>query len=155
MLTYNRLVHRVFTTDCMNTLFFKSLPTITVAEMRGDLPSTDSMFEAANPTEYEQLIATPAGPEQLSGSLKDLMTLFLGEHWPTHDSPDLAVVKPEHLMSVIFGRAAPILIPLSTFANRRQPCTPSSSFHAPPSSCHRRAKFWSAQQVGGKSSGKP
>jgi hypothetical protein len=87
----------------MNTLFFKSLPQIAVAEMCGDLPSTDVMFEAANQNEYEKLIATQAGLEMQSRSLKDLVTLFLGENWPRPDSLDLTVAKTEHLMSVIFG----------------------------------------------------
>jgi hypothetical protein len=153
-LTANRLAYRVFTTDCMNTLFFKASPQITVAEMCGDLPSTDAMFEAANSTEYERLVATSADPESRSGRLKDLVTLFLGENWPRPDSSDLTAVETGHLMSLIFGPVLPSSAHVSALANYRQPFIPSFSCRAPDSSCHRRDKYWSAPQVVGKSFGK-
>ena len=101
----------------MNTLFFKGSPQVTVAEMCGDLPSTDAMFEAANSTEYERLSATSTDLETQTGSLKNLVTLFLGESWPRLDSSDLTVVETEHLMSLIFGRVLPSPARVSTHAN--------------------------------------
>jgi hypothetical protein len=98
-----RLSHRVFITDGMNTLFFKSSSQITVAEMCGDLPSTDAMFETANSTEYERLVATPADLGIQGGSLKDLVTLSLGESWSGPGSASSTSVGTEHLMSLIFG----------------------------------------------------
>jgi hypothetical protein len=124
----------------MNTLFFKSSPQITIAEMCGDLPSTDAMFEAANSTKYERLVATLADLKTQSGSLKNLATLFLGENWPRPDSSDLTVVKTEHLMSLIFGRVLPFSAHVSALANYQQPFIPSSSCRAPDSSCYRRDK---------------
>jgi hypothetical protein len=108
----------------MNTLFFKSLPTITAAEMCGDMPSTDATFEAANSAEYARSVPTPADLRAQSGSLKDLMTLFLGENWPNPDSSDMTVTKTEHLMSVIFGRLSD-----SPHMFRRLLIDHSSAFH--------------------------
>ena len=138
----------------MNTLFFKKAPEITVAEMCGDLPSTDSMFEIANSTEYEGLVATPIDLETQSRSLKDLVALCLGENWPRSDSSDLIAVETEHLMSLIFGRVIPFSAQVLDLANYRQPFILLSSCRTPDFSCHRRDKSWSAPQVVGRSFGK-
>jgi hypothetical protein len=100
-----RLAHRIFTTDCMNTLFFKSPPQITIAEMCGDLPTADEFFEALDAASFSRLVATTADIEPQTRSLKDLVTLFLGDEWPGPNSPHLIGVRTEHLMCLMFGKS--------------------------------------------------
>jgi hypothetical protein len=100
----NRLVARVFVTDCMSTLFFKSPSQITVSEMCGDLPNTDEVFEASTLEQFSQLKATPHHFEPRSRSLKDLTALFFHDDWAGSESPDLSPVGSEQMLTLIFGR---------------------------------------------------
>ncbi|KAH3952579.1 hypothetical protein HBI56_145540 [Parastagonospora nodorum] len=98
-----RLAHRVFTTDCMNTLFFKSPPQITIAEMCGALPSTYASFETSNSIEFSRLDVASADLGGRHKSLKDWLNLLLGEGWTAIDPSDLKLVEIEHLMSILFA----------------------------------------------------
>jgi hypothetical protein len=86
----------------MSTLFFKSVPQITMTEMCGDLLSTDALFEASTEDEFCQLAA--AASAKGSQSLKDLMAFFLSDDWDGPDNPRLAHLRAEHAVFVIFGR---------------------------------------------------
>jgi hypothetical protein len=100
-----RLVARVFVTDCMNTLFFKSPPQITVAEMCADLPSTDAIFATSDDAEFKQLVATSAHFQPRTRSLKDVVALFLHDDWEGLDSLDLAPLDVEHLTTIMFSKS--------------------------------------------------
>jgi len=99
-----RLAARVFMTDCMSTLFFKSPPQITAAELCGDLPCVDALFEASTLTEYIQLAASPGIFKPSTRSLKSLVSLFLDDDWAGPEAPSLDPVGSEHLISLIFGQ---------------------------------------------------
>jgi hypothetical protein len=98
-----RLAARVFVTDCMSTMFFRSPPQITVAEMCGDLPSADALFEASTSAEFSQLAATSTPFNPGSRSLKDLVSSFLHEDWDGPEPLKLARFGSEIMIPVIFG----------------------------------------------------
>jgi hypothetical protein len=93
----------------MNTLFFKSPPQITVSEMSADLPSTDVAFEASGCTEVQSGASSSRSPSK-SGSLKNLMSLLLGEVWLGIKALDLAWFSTEHLMCLMFGLSLEIAL---------------------------------------------
>jgi hypothetical protein len=92
----------------MSTLFFKSPSQITMAEMCGDLPSMDSIFEASSPTEYSQIAQMATGPPFSRPSLKELIALLLDENWKGAESTEWATMGSEHLILVIFGKVVVI-----------------------------------------------
>jgi hypothetical protein len=98
-----RLAARVFVTDCMSTLWFKSPPHVTAAEVCGDLQSTDALFETTSSAEFALLTATSPPFDPPLRSLKGLMALFMREDWVGPESPTLAPIGSEHLLIVIFG----------------------------------------------------
>jgi hypothetical protein len=98
-----RLAARVFVTDSMSTLWFKSPPHITAAEVRGDLQSTDALFETVSSAEFALLTATSPSFDPPVRSLKGLMTLFMSEEWVGPESPTLIPIRSEHLLILIFG----------------------------------------------------
>ncbi|KAF1829634.1 hypothetical protein BDW02DRAFT_138470 [Decorospora gaudefroyi] len=98
-----RLAARVFMTDCMSTLFFKSPPQITVVEVGGDLPSSDALFEASSSAEFSRVVASSEPFEPTMRSLKNLVLLFLDDEWAGPEAPTLAVVGSEHLISLMFA----------------------------------------------------
>jgi hypothetical protein len=88
----------------MSTLFFKSPPHITVAEMCGHVPSTDAVFEASTSNEYAQLVATsPTHTETQVRSLKDLVALFFHEEWAGPESLEFASIGLGQLITLLFG----------------------------------------------------
>jgi hypothetical protein len=99
-----RLAARVYTTDCLSTLMFKSPPQITAAEMSGDLPGPDVLFEASTADEFSQAATSSQFLNSQSRSLKDLLTLFLDADWSGPESPSLTFVGTEQLMMLIFGQ---------------------------------------------------
>jgi hypothetical protein len=113
-LTYmRRLAARVFMTDCLSTLFFKSPPQITIAEMRGDMPSSDTLFEAPTLDEFTQVTTSSGQFDPNPRSLKDLVALFLEAEWAGPESPTLVLLGTEQLMMLIFGNQ------LIVFANHQ------------------------------------
>ncbi|KAF1845290.1 uncharacterized protein K460DRAFT_311499, partial [Cucurbitaria berberidis CBS 394.84] len=98
-----RLAARVFMIDCMSTMFFKSPPQITVAEVSGDLPSADALFEASSSAEFSQVVDSFEPFELRTRSLKNLVSLFLGDEWTGPEAPSLAVIGSEHLISLLFA----------------------------------------------------
>jgi hypothetical protein len=87
----------------MNTLFFKSPPQITIAEMCGALPSTHASFEASDSLEFSQLDVASADLEGRHKSLRDWLNILLVEAWTGINPFDLEFVEMEHLMSILFG----------------------------------------------------
>ena len=87
----------------MSTMFFKSPPQITVAEMCGALPCADALFEASTSAEFLQLAATSTPFSPGSRSLKDLVSSILHEDWEGPEPPKLAPLGSEILIPVIFG----------------------------------------------------
>jgi hypothetical protein len=87
----------------MSTLFFKSPPQITVAEVCGDLQSADALFEASSSAEFSQVVASSKPFELRTRSLKDLVSLFLDDDWAGPGAPSLAIIGSEHLISLMFG----------------------------------------------------
>jgi hypothetical protein len=98
-----RLAHRVFVTDCLSTVLFKDPPNITIAEMTGDLPVTDAIFDAATPVEFTKLIATSTHREPQMRSLRDIMQLVLHGDDVNPDASNLAFIGLEHLSTLMFG----------------------------------------------------
>jgi hypothetical protein len=98
-----RLAARVFITDCMSTLFFKSPPHITTAEMSVYLPSTDTLFETSTAAEFSQLASSAPHPQTQARSLKDLITLFFGDDWTGCEASEFASIGLEHLTMLMFG----------------------------------------------------
>jgi hypothetical protein len=84
-------------------MFFKSPPQIIVAEMCGDLPCADALFEASTSAEFSQLVATSTLFSPRSRSLKDLVSSFLHEDWDGPEHLTLAPLGSEILIPVIFG----------------------------------------------------
>ena len=91
-------------TDCMSTLFFKSPPQITAAEVCGDLSCVDALFEASTLAEYIQLAASPGIFKPKTRSLKNLVTWFLDDEWAGPEVPSLDLIGSEHLISLMFGQ---------------------------------------------------
>jgi hypothetical protein len=93
----------VFVTDCLSTILFKDPPNITIAEMTGDLPVIDTIFDAATPAEFTKLIATSTHSEPQMRSLRDIVQLVLhGDHVNPYAS-NLAIIGLEHLSTLMFG----------------------------------------------------
>lgn len=90
-------------TDCMNTLFFKSPPQITIIEMCGYLPSTYASFEASDSIAFSRLDLASADLKYRLISLKDWLNLLLREDWTGPDQKFLVFIEMEHLMSIVFG----------------------------------------------------
>jgi hypothetical protein len=88
----------------MSTLFFKSPAQITIAEMCGDLPSMDSIFEASSPAEYSHMAEMATSPPSSRPSLKRLIALLLDKNWEGPESTEWTTMGPEHLILVIFGK---------------------------------------------------
>jgi hypothetical protein len=88
----------------MSTLFFKSPAQITTAEMCGDLPSIDSIFEASSPVGYSQMAQMATSRPSSRPSLKKLIALLLDEDWEGPESTEWTTMESEHLILVIFGK---------------------------------------------------
>jgi hypothetical protein len=84
---------------------FKTPPQITTAEMCGDLPSSDALFEASTVEALSQVASSSDFFNSRSRSLKDLITLFLDADWSGPECPSLAFVGTEQLMMLIFGQS--------------------------------------------------
>ncbi|KAH7414562.1 hypothetical protein DE146DRAFT_640672 [Phaeosphaeria sp. MPI-PUGE-AT-0046c] len=104
-----RLAARLFLTDCMSTLFFKTPPQITLVEMRGNVPSTDDMFEAQDPDEFARLDSSSMHLLHRQG-LDSLIKLFLQDDWAGSSDPRLANLESEHLILLIFAFHSMIFI---------------------------------------------
>jgi hypothetical protein len=87
----------------MSTLFFKSPAQITIAEMCGDLPSMDPVFEAPSSMEYENLVAAQAELLLPQPNLGRLIALLFDEDWEGPGSSQWTSVGSEHLVLIIFG----------------------------------------------------
>jgi hypothetical protein len=98
-----RLAARVFITDCMSTLFFKSPPHVTTAEMSGNLPSTDALFEASTAAEFSRLVSSATHLQTPIRSLKDFITLFSGDDWTGCEASEFVSIGLEHLIMLMFG----------------------------------------------------
>lgn len=99
----HRLAARVFETDCKSTLFFKTAPQLTPAEMSGALPTADALFDAASPAAFANTMGTaPAQPH----SLRDLVSLLLHDAWPSELHVGL-----EYLPMLMFSTPPPSLPP--------------------------------------------
>jgi hypothetical protein len=90
-------------TDCLSTVLFKDPPNITIAEMTGDLPVTDAIFDAATPVEFTKLIATSTHREPQMRSLRDIMQSVLHGDDVNPDASNLAFIGLEHLSTLMFG----------------------------------------------------
>jgi hypothetical protein len=95
----------VFVTDCLSTVLFKDPPNITIAEMTGDLPVTDAIFDAANPAEFTKSIATSTHREPQMRSLRDIVQLVLHGDRVNPDASNLAFIRLEHLSTLMFGQS--------------------------------------------------
>jgi hypothetical protein len=93
-----RLASRVFMTDCLSTLSFKTPPQITIAEMCGDFLSPDILFEASTLQEFEQVASSLNFFSSQSRSLKDLIALFFDTDWADPGARCLALLETEHLI---------------------------------------------------------
>jgi hypothetical protein len=87
----------------MSTLFFKSPPHVTAAEMSGNLPSTDALFEASTANEFSQLASSAPHLQTQIRSLKDFITLFSGDDWKGREAGEFASIGLEHLIMLMFG----------------------------------------------------
>ncbi|KAF2831592.1 hypothetical protein CC86DRAFT_283308, partial [Ophiobolus disseminans] len=99
-----RLAHRVFVTDCMLTLLFKSPPQITITEMCGEMPSADAIFEASTSAVFLDLATALAPTPPHARSLKDLTSIFLHEEdWVGLVPSTWVSVGSEFLVTLIFA----------------------------------------------------
>lgn len=101
----------------MSTLFFKTPPQITLAEMRGSLPSTDAVFEAQSSTEFATLVASYDSTKLQRRGLKSLVELFLQDNWDGPSRPSLANLATENLIALIFGERIRIRTCVAFFAD--------------------------------------
>jgi hypothetical protein len=91
----------------MSTLFFKSPPHITMAEMSGDIPSTDALFDASTDAEFMELASSSLCHTAPTRSLKDFAALFFREEWTNCQSAEFTDIGLEHLTTLIFGQLLP------------------------------------------------
>jgi hypothetical protein len=89
----------------LSTVLFKDPPNITIAEMTGDLPVTDAIFDAATPAEVTKLIATSTHREPQIRSLRDIVQLVLHGDHVNPDASNLAFIGLEHLSTLMFGQS--------------------------------------------------
>ena len=139
-----------------STLFFKSSPQITIAEMSGDLPSDDMLFNASTSAEFSEAVHDSTPLKLQKRSLKDLMATLLQENWLGPDDPQLNSLSIEQLTTLMFGSYTMHYLhkrSLHLANHTRQLFTPSSSLRAPTCSCLQRITSFSAQLNAGKSSG--
>jgi hypothetical protein len=106
-----RLATRVFMTDCLSTLSFKTPPQITTVEMCGDFLAPDILFEASTLEEFEKVASSSNFFNSQTWSLKDLITLFLDTDWAGPGAPCLALLETEHLIMLVFGQLLHLHIP--------------------------------------------
>ncbi|KAH7111326.1 hypothetical protein B0J11DRAFT_447653, partial [Dendryphion nanum] len=98
-----RLVTWLFLSDCMNTLFFKSPPQISVSEMYGDLPCADLLFEAPTAAEFTRLAGSIASSTSKRPSLKSWISSLMEETWSGPEDTSLIWLESYHLMMSIFA----------------------------------------------------
>ncbi|KAH7128488.1 hypothetical protein B0J11DRAFT_459120 [Dendryphion nanum] len=98
-----RLVTWMFLSDCMNTLFFKSPPQISISEMTGDLPCADTLFEASTATEFTRLARSAPSSSSRGPSLESWISSLMAETWLGPEDPSLNWLEPYHLMMAIFA----------------------------------------------------
>jgi hypothetical protein len=89
----------------LSTILFKDPPNITIAEMTGDLPVADAIFDAATPAEFKKLIATSTHREPQMRSLRDIVQLVLHSDHVNSDASTLAFIGLEHLSTLMFGQS--------------------------------------------------
>jgi hypothetical protein len=107
----------------MSTLFFKSPPHITMAEMSGDIPSTDALFDASTDAEFMNLVSSSPCHRAQSRSLEDFIAMFLRDEWTDHESDALIGIGLEHLITIMFGE-------LLLFLNSVSPYSQIIAFHS-------------------------
>jgi hypothetical protein len=98
-----RLVTWIFLYDCMNTVFFKGPPLMTMAEMTGDLPCSTALFEASTESEFANLEETISGSSTRLQSVKEWVSFLLHDDWHTQAAPSSLSAEPKHLLIIVFG----------------------------------------------------
>jgi hypothetical protein len=89
----------------LSTILFKDPPNITIAEMTGDLPVTDAIFDAATPAEFTKLVAASTRREPQVRSLRGIVKLVLHGDHVNPDASNLAFMGLEHLSTLMFGQS--------------------------------------------------
>jgi hypothetical protein len=107
----------------MSTLFFKSPPHITVAEMNGDIPSTDALFDVSTDAEFIDLVSSSPCHRAQTRSLKDIAAPFFREEWTDCLNADFTDIGLEHLTTLMFGQ----LLPCN---DSMHPCSRTIAFHS-------------------------
>jgi hypothetical protein len=84
---------------------FKDPPNITIAEMTGDLPVTDAIFDAATSAGFTKIVATSPHREPQVRSLRGIVQLVLHGDHVNPDASNLAFMGLEHLSTLMFGQS--------------------------------------------------
>jgi hypothetical protein len=76
---------------------------MTVAEMSGDLPKADALFDASTPAEFTQLVAMLTHDGDQKRRLNDMFSFLLHHDWPKPMDLGHAHIGLENLLTLMFG----------------------------------------------------
>lgn len=75
-----------------------------IAEMSGNLPRSDVVFDASTAAEFMELAKASNNCGLQLRSLKDMVSLLLDDDWTKPEAVDLSHIGLEHLSTVMFGQ---------------------------------------------------
>lgn len=87
----------------MNTVFFNIPPQIAMSEMVGNLPSSNTLFNASTRGEFAHLVTTRTHYLHHLPSLSDWVGNLMQEQYSMSEDVILASLEPNHMMIGIFG----------------------------------------------------
>lgn len=87
----------------MNTVFFNIPPQIAMSEMVGNLPSSNTLFNASTPDEFARLVSMRAHHLHRLPSLRDWVGNLMQEQYSMSEDLILTSLEPNHMMIGIFG----------------------------------------------------
>ncbi|OAL44239.1 hypothetical protein IQ07DRAFT_592320 [Pyrenochaeta sp. DS3sAY3a] len=97
-----RLGTYLFLADAMSTLFFNSVPQITLSEMVADLPCPTAIFEAPTRKEFQKTFSQSPVVKTKPLSLLNIMELLLHDGELSAQTPS-APIEPGHMIITIFA----------------------------------------------------